>query len=48
VEGNVALVCLKEMEYIERIALNIKELSLSGKFQIFDELRTLLTPKDGV
>jgi regulator of protease activity HflC (stomatin/prohibitin superfamily) len=46
-EENTILARLKEMEYIERIALNIKEISLSGKFQVFDELRTLFTPKSG-
>jgi regulator of protease activity HflC (stomatin/prohibitin superfamily) len=43
-EENAVLSHLKELEYIERIAEKVSKISISGKTQILDELRTLFVP----
>ena len=43
-EDNVMLFKLKEMEYVEKIAEKINNISLSGGNQIIDQLKQLFTP----
>ena len=40
-EDNDMLFRLKEMEYVEKIAENIKNITVSGNGQIFDQLKTM-------
>ncbi|HOY13414.1 MAG TPA: slipin family protein, partial [Saprospiraceae bacterium] len=40
-EDNEMLFRLKEMEYVEKIAENIKNITVSGGGQIFDQLKTM-------
>jgi hypothetical protein len=40
-EDNAMLLCLKEMEYVEKIAEKINSLSVSGGGQVIDQLREL-------
>lgn len=43
-EENAMLYKLKEMEYMEKIASRIREISLSSNGQVIDQLRGILTP----
>lgn len=43
-EENAVLFRLKELEYIERIAEKINQITLSGSGQILDQLKSLFTP----
>lgn len=43
-EDNAMLLKLKEMEYVEKIADKINNISLSGGNQVVDQLKDLFSP----
>ena len=43
-EDNAMLFKLKEMEYVEKIADKIGEITVTGNGQIVDQLRSIFTP----
>lgn len=45
-DDNEMLFKLKEMEYVEKIAERIGEITISGNTQVIDQLRTIFTPSN--
>ena len=44
-EDNPMLLKLKEMEYVEKIAEKVGEITIAGNGQVIDQLTRLFTPR---